>query len=946
MWTRKRPQTTCISTYLSGVCKCCNCVKCALVKANLLFVYLQSYTSFQTQFHMNIFADDQFTLILELVESNQTYAIFYNGQNINFIKVDVLPNPNIKRFPIKGIIGIFDSNDSPNPQSQLSTSVNHNMTSFYLCVLIKASTISPQFDLINKIQFIHIPKKPSQWIQIDHLLSNIIDSSHPMYELDLYINQSPFYRSNDPISLPSKYFLWNLSSLKSLIHLSDLYDFNKPFVLVYMCLGFIDSIKIPINPISNILLTITSLSTNSRLKRGISDNGNCANHIHSTLSLSITNSPISYQFVLIRASPPLFFDSKIMRPIKSTTHAATLHFNQIASIIPNIHIFNLLDQSGFEQELTGQYEQLISALSNDFNLSYSQFQYNALIKSTNDLPLLHHLLNPILAKCSYSSSTQSQAMIIRLNDFDMIERTNTLHHVIFQCVLDLICKDNPIFKILQTNQSALNQLFTNHNNSISILYSGSTRSQLSAKSTLNTIFDQSMKLANQIKSQVTRDNTMIIHWFLNNRVLLGNPQLSKIRNKMDLSKYTVFHEISLFCMTWNVNNQLPNADLMEIRTKNDGADILVIGIQELIELTPDQILQPDQLRIQLWLNKLTQLLPEYHVIRYAQLVGTALFVLVKDLTMIGHLEVRTRKTGLNGMAGNKGGILMKIRVWDTTIVVMTSHLAHGQDGLAQRNSDYASINQSLANWGLRDTTPVLWCGDFNYRLDYYENGQIRQMVKEGDLETLLKYDQLTNQMTLGTAFAQFMEHPITFNPTYKYDNGTDTYDTSEKMRKPAWTDRIVYKGQGIGCVGYGVMGMNMSDHKGVYGMYCVRVGLVDKGSREKEWHGHLEKEKRQEMLIDVGGVGHIKEEETTIKRRMSMTNNTQRGKGRPELPKRGQRDLITEMVPQMGPELPSRKSRSTEVLVDLESREPRRRVPEIPPKPIIKPEIPPKPILD
>lgn len=31
-------------------------------------------------------------------------------------------------------------------------------------------------------------------------------------------------------------------------------------------------------------------------------------------------------------------------------------------------------------------------------------------------------------------------------------------------------------------------------------------------------------------------------------------------------------------------------------------------------------------------------------------------------------------------------------------------------------------------------------------------------------------------------------------PTYKYDNGTDDYDTSEKARIPAYTDRVVYRG--------------------------------------------------------------------------------------------------------------------------------------------------------
>lgn len=39
----------------------------------------------------------------------------------------------------------------------------------------------------------------------------------------------------------------------------------------------------------------------------------------------------------------------------------------------------------------------------------------------------------------------------------------------------------------------------------------------------------------------------------------------------------------------------------------------------------------------------------------------------------------------------------------------------------------------------------------------------------------------------GDAFAGYEEGPLMFPPTYRYDVGTNNYDTSEKMRIPAWT---------------------------------------------------------------------------------------------------------------------------------------------------------------
>ena len=42
-------------------------------------------------------------------------------------------------------------------------------------------------------------------------------------------------------------------------------------------------------------------------------------------------------------------------------------------------------------------------------------------------------------------------------------------------------------------------------------------------------------------------------------------------------------------------------------------------------------------------------------------------------------------------------------------------------------------------------------------------------------------------------FRAFFEGKIAFPPTYKYDLFSDDYDTSEKMRIPAWTDRVLWR---------------------------------------------------------------------------------------------------------------------------------------------------------
>ena len=110
---------------------------------------------------------------------------------------------------------------------------------------------------------------------------------------------------------------------------------------------------------------------------------------------------------------------------------------------------------------------------------------------------------------------------------------------------------------------------------------------------------------------------------------------------------------------------------------------------------------------------------------------------------------------------------------------------------------------------------------------------MREHTWNVNIAELLRFDQLSRQRQQNVVFRGYEEGPITFLPTYKYDTGTDNYDTSEKQRVPSWTDRILVRGSGIKLHSYYRDELCFSDHKPVTALFDVQVVSVDKKAKAR-----------------------------------------------------------------------------------------------------------------
>ncbi|CAH7665925.1 Endonuclease/exonuclease/phosphatase [Phakopsora pachyrhizi] len=390
-------------------------------------------------------------------------------------------------------------------------------------------------------------------------------------------------------------------------------------------------------------------------------------------------------------------------------------------------------------------------------------------------------------------------------------------------------------------------------------------------------------------------------------------------------EYCTYRTIKTLICSWNVDACKPqelvgtkdNLNFLEDVLKsgcNGGdtstrPDVLVFGFQEMIDLENKKLTAktvllgsrkkgveklPDSVSLtyRKWHDRLVSAVrmtmpvdDPYVVIHTENLVGlfTCVFVKSSERDKMRDIAITTVKTGMKGRYGNKGAILARFVVDDSSVCFINCHLAAGQKNVRQRNEDLIDILEEKSGFPdptieMNATTGVFVgggngssildheiCflqGDLNYRIDCRREDVIRA-ISAGESFKLLEFDQLIKEKLNNPSFRlrSFYEPPIRFHPTYKYDRGTHMYDSSEKNRTPAWCDRILYRtpqeslksnyelvnsnNNGVG--GFSINGttvetldyrryeVNVSDHRPISGTYLLRVKSIVPGLRRKVW---------------------------------------------------------------------------------------------------------------
>ncbi|XP_077468189.1 inositol polyphosphate 5-phosphatase Ka [Stigmatopora argus] len=264
-------------------------------------------------------------------------------------------------------------------------------------------------------------------------------------------------------------------------------------------------------------------------------------------------------------------------------------------------------------------------------------------------------------------------------------------------------------------------------------------------------------------------------------------------------------------VTWNVATSDPPVDISSLLHFDSpkAADFYVIGLQEVYS-GPLRFMS-DVLFDDPWSYVLMTALAPRRYVKVASIRMQGLLLLLfcklEHLPFIRDIKTTYTRTGIFGYWGNKGGVSIRLSFYGHMLCFLNCHLAAHMKNAPDRVVEFEHITdkQSFScekAERILDHRLVFWFGDLNFRIQDHGMHFVRTCISNQNYSLLWSKDQLILMKQKEKLLQEFEEGPLDFQPTYKFDVNTDTYDSrryrtwfafTTKKRKPAWTDRILWR---------------------------------------------------------------------------------------------------------------------------------------------------------
>ena len=132
-------------------------------------------------------------------------------------------------------------------------------------------------------------------------------------------------------------------------------------------------------------------------------------------------------------------------------------------------------------------------------------------------------------------------------------------------------------------------------------------------------------------------------------------------------------------------------------------DFYIIGFQEIVDLNSSNLLIKSNAdkknNLKNLINKLlltsiqSSNNDKYQFIKELDLVGLYILIFAKSscIEIIKNFDYQIIKTGLKGTLGNKGSLLLRFNINNTTVALACSHLSSGQEKTEERKKEIFDV---------------------------------------------------------------------------------------------------------------------------------------------------------------------------------------------------------------------------------------------------------------